>query len=78
MNAYVVLISCQLTQSYAPTAKTCGSFIKMSFSVELKPALLSFKSKVWKDFGFKVLYDAQGVRNVVKEIVICGHCFSEL
>ena len=29
-------ISCQLTQSYAPTAKTCGSFIKMSFSVESK------------------------------------------
>ena len=78
MNSYVVLISCQLTQSYAPTAKTRGSFIKMSFSVELKPAPPAFKSKVWKDFGFKVLYDTQGVRNVVKEIVICGHCFLEL
>ena len=78
MNACVVLISCQLTQSYAPTAKTGGSFIKMSSSVELQPALPSFKSKVLKDFGFKVLYNAQGVRNVVKEIVICRHCFSEL
>ena len=78
MNAYVVLISCQLTQSCAPIAKTRGLFIKMSFSVELKPALPSFKSKVWKDFGFKVLYDAQGLRNVVKEIVVCGHCFLEL
>ena len=78
MNACVVPISCQLTQSYAPTAKTRGSFIKMSSSVELQPAPSSFKSKVWKDFGFKVLYDAQGVRNVVKVIVICRHCFSEL
>ena len=78
MNACVVLISCQLTQSYAPTAKTRGSFIKMSFSVELKPAPPAFKSKVWKDFGFEVLYDTQGVRNLVKEIVICGHCFLEL
>ena len=77
-NACIVLISCQLTQSCAPIAKTCSSFIKMSSSVELQPAPPSFKSKVWKDFGFKVLYDAQGVRNVVKEIVICGHCFLEL
>ena len=74
----VCVISGQLTQSYALTAKTCGSFTKMSSSVELQPALSSFKSKVCKDFGFKVLYDAQGVRDVVKEIVICRHCFSEL
>ena len=78
MSACVVPISCQLTQSYAPTAKTCGSFVKMSSSVELQPAPSSFKSKVWRDFGFKVFYDAQGVRNVVKEIVICRHSFSEL
>ena len=78
MNACVVFKSGQLTQSYAPTAKTPGSFIKMSSSVELQPAPSSFKSKMWKDFGFKVLYDAQGVRNVEKEIVICRHCFSEL
>ena len=78
MNASVVPISCQLTQSYAPTAKTRGSFIKMSSSVELQLAPSSLKSKVWKDFGFKVLYDAQGVRNVEKEIVICRHCFLEL
>ena len=39
----------------------------VSSSVELQPAPSSFKSKVWKDFGFKVFYDAQGVRNVVKE-----------
>ena len=44
----------------------------------VKTGTASFKSKVWKDFGFKVLYDAHGVRNVVKEIVVCGHCFSEL
>ena len=74
MNVCVVLISCQLTQSCARTAKTHGSFIKMSSSVDLQPA----PSKVWKDFGFKVLNDAQGVRNVVKEIVLCRHCFSEL
>ena len=78
MDACLVLISCQLTQSYAPTAKTRGSFIKMSYSVKLQPAPSSFKSKVWKDFGFKLLYDAQGVRNVLKEIVFCRHCFSEL
>ena len=78
MNVCVILISGQPTQSYAPTAKTRGSFTKMSSSVELQPALPSFKSKVLKDFGFKVLYNAQGVRNVVKEIVLCRHCFSEL
>ena len=78
MNACVIFKSGQLTQSYAPTAKTRGSFIKMSCSFELQPAPSSFKSKMWKDFGFKVLYDAQGVRNLEKEIVICRHCFSEL
>ena len=32
-----------------------GSFVKMSFSaVELQLAPSSYKSKVWKDFGFKV------------------------
>ena len=74
----MVPMSCQLTQSYAPTAKTCSSFIKMSSSVELQPAPSSFKSKVCKDFEFKVFYDAQGVRNVVKEIIICCHCLSKL
>ena len=29
-----------------------------SSSVKVQPALSSFKSKVWKDFGFKVFYDA--------------------
>ena len=55
-----------------------GSFIKMSSSVELQPAPSLFKSKVWKDFGFKILYNAQRIKNIVKEIVICRHCFSEL
>ena len=32
MSACVVPIRCQLTQSYAPTTKTCGSFVKMSSS----------------------------------------------
>ena len=41
-------------------------------------SLASFKSKVWKDFGFKVFYDTQWVSNIVKENVICRHCFSEL
>ena len=49
-----------------------------SSAVEIIPAPSSFKSKVWKDFGFKVFHDGQGVRNVLKEIVICRHCFSEL
>ena len=49
-----------------------------SSAVEIQPAPSSFKSKVWKDFGFKVFCDGQGVRNVLKEIVICRHCFSEL
>ena len=78
MNACLVLISCQLTQSYAPTAKTRSPFMKMSSSVELQPAPPSFKSKVWKDFGFKVLYDSQWVGNVAKEFVIFRHCFLEL
>ena len=50
----------------------------MSSSGELQPAPPLFKSKVWKDFEFKVFYDAQGVSNVVKEIIIRCHCFSEL
>ena len=58
-------------------SKNTRSFIKMSSSVELQPAASSFKSKVWKDFGFKVLYDAQGVRNVVKEIVICSNTLAQ-
>ena len=78
MNACLVLISCQLTQSYAPTAKTRSPFMKMSSSVELQPAPPSFRSKVWKDFGFKVLYDSQWVGNVAKEFVIFRHCFLEL
>ena len=41
-----------------------GSFDKMSSSaVELQLAPSSYKSKVWKDFGFKVFYDGQGVRH---------------
>ena len=41
-----------------------GSFVKMSSSaVELQLAPSSYKSKVWKDFGFKVFYDGQGVRH---------------
>ena len=78
MNACLVLISCQLTQSYAPKAKTRSPVMKMSSSVELQPAPPSFKSNVWKDFGFKVLYDSQWVGNVAKEFVIFRHCFLEL
>ena len=41
-----------------------GSFVKMSSSaVELQLAPSSYKSKVWKDFGFKVFYDGQGIRH---------------
>ena len=41
-----------------------GSFMKMSSSaVELQPAPSSYKSKVCKDFGFKVFYAGQGVRH---------------
>ena len=41
-----------------------GSFVKMSSSaVELQLAPSSYKSKVWKDFGFKVFYNGQGVRH---------------
>ena len=40
-----------------------GSFVKISSSaVELQLAPSSYKSKVWKDFGFKVFYDGQGAR----------------
>ena len=31
---------------YCSTAKTCGSFVKVSSSIELQPAPSSFKSKV--------------------------------
>ena len=44
--------------------------------LELVPS--SFTSKVWKDFGCEVFYDDKDARNVVREIVICRHCFSEL
>ena len=56
------------TDLHAHSENVGFTFIKMSSSVELQPAPSSFKSKVWKDFGFKVFYDAQGVRNVVKEL----------
>ena len=45
---------------------------------ELEPAPSSIKSKVWKDFGFKVFFDDKGMRNIVKETVICPHYLSEL
>ena len=38
-----------------------GSFVKMSSSAVELPS--SYKSKVWKDFGFKVFYDGQGIRH---------------
>ena len=52
-----------------------GSFVKMSSSaVELQLAPSSCKSKVWKDFGFKVFYDGQGVRHFsLYSCVICYH-----
>ena len=64
----VVSISCQLTQSYAPATKTRGSFVTLVLSSKYLPlqfqlAPSSYKSKVWKDFGFKVFYDGQGVRH---------------
>ena len=41
-----------------------ASFVKMSSSaVELQLEPSSYKSKVWKDVGFKVFYDGQGVRH---------------
>ena len=47
----------------------------MSFRVgekaELEPAPSSIKSKVLKDFGFKVFFDDKGMIDVVKETVIC-------
>ena len=45
---------------------------------ELELAPSSIKSKVLKDFGFKVFFDDKGVIDVVKETVICSHYFSEL
>ena len=45
---------------------------------ELELAPSSIKSKVLKDFGFKVFFDDKGVIDVVKETVICPHYFSEL
>ena len=45
---------------------------------ELELAPSSIKSKVLKDFGFKVFFDNKGVRNTVKETVICLHCSSDL
>ena len=63
-KACVVSISCQLTQSYVPATKTLRSlrwfFRQNVFLLQLAPS--SYKlSKVWKDFGFKVFYDGQGV-----------------
>ena len=72
MARKIVSISCQLTQSYAPATKTRGSFVTLvlwskclpvTSAVELQLAPSSYKSKVWKDFGFKVFYDGQGVRH---------------
>ena len=49
-----------------------GSFVKMSSSaVELQLAPSSCKSKVWKDFGFKVFYDGQGVYKTLLVIFLC-------
>ena len=45
---------------------------------ELELAPSSIKSKVLKDFGFKVFIDDKGVIDVVKETVICPHYFSDL
>lgn len=45
---------------------------------ELELAPSSIKSKVLKDFGLKVFFDEKSVRNIVKETVICPHCFLEL
>ena len=37
-----------------------GSFVKMSSSaVELQLAPSSYKSKAWKDFGFKAFYEGK-------------------
>ena len=45
---------------------------------ELELAPSPIKSKVLKDFGFKVFFDDKGVMDVVKETVICPHYFSDL
>ena len=45
---------------------------------ELELAPSSIKSKVLKDFGFKVFFDDKGVMDVVKETVICPHYFLDL
>ena len=39
-----------------------GSFVKMFVKMS-SSAPSSYKSKVWKDFGFKFFYDGQGVRH---------------
>lgn len=45
---------------------------------ELTAAPSSLKSKLWKHFGFEVVYDSERVRSVVKDRVTCRHCFAEM
>ena len=78
--AWFEFITCQLTQSFMTTGKhtvrrKMSSRVGRKTELELAPSLL--KSKVWKDLGSKVFYDDKDLRNVVKEILICRHCFLE-
>ena len=51
---------------------------RVSEKAELELAPSSIKSKVLKDFGFKVFFDDKGVIDVVKETVICPHYILDL
>lgn len=40
-------------------------------------APLSFKSVVWRHFGFAVDYDADETKTVNKKMTVCKHCYTQ-
>ena len=80
MNACVTPISCQLTQSYAPTAKTHGSFIKMSplLSYNWHRPRLNQRCGKTLDLKYFAMQKKGKERCKRKLNVICRHSFSEL
>ena len=46
--------------------------------VEIQSVPASFKSHVWHNFGFKVVYSPTGIRTVDRSVSVCRICHSEL
>ena len=36
----------------------------------------AFKSTMWQHFGFRVQYDDEGKKTVIKQSRVCMHCFA--